>query len=418
MNIEHINNIIKKPETLNYTEDLPLVKELIESFPYFAPGYAMLTKMLHAQNSVYLDKYLHLTAAYIGDREVLYNYLYPPAKEENSIHYIKAGAEQAPELERRAEATTLLSSLPEEALPVPEIIEKQLIEETLAIDIEAPPLHIDIEESHAEAADHLQPDENVPETEHRALLSHLPDGALQTPENVKRVTNAPEPETESIEEKAFTENIIENEFKPSPEEFIPSETIEEKPVILPPSPKLELNITPLAAYDYFSAMGKPDVEEVHEPFHLKPVPAYNEGVEDGQAIDSEPHSFQEWLEKLGHKKLAAKAKTELIIDKVNLPAQDKTQIDAIISSFIRKEPKIRPPQTKFFKPEDMAQQSAIEDYTLVTETLANIYLRQELYAKATEAFRRLIDKHPDKREYFENKIEEVEKAKKENKGAS
>ncbi|WP_435523045.1 hypothetical protein [Chryseobacterium indoltheticum] len=44
---------------------------------------------------------------------------------------------------------------------------------------------------------------------------------------------------------------------------------------------------------------------------------------------------------------------------------------------------------------------------LMTETLANLYIEQKLYTKAINAFHTLANKHPDRKEYFENRIQEV-----------
>ncbi|MNY58180.1 hypothetical protein D3C86_1944870 [compost metagenome] len=44
---------------------------------------------------------------------------------------------------------------------------------------------------------------------------------------------------------------------------------------------------------------------------------------------------------------------------------------------------------------------------LMTETLANLYIEQKLYTKAINAFLVLAKKHPNKKEYFENKIQEI-----------
>src|SRR5688500_601468 len=84
MNQQQLNRILDNPANLNYEQDLPVIKEMIESFPYYAGSYIILTKLFHTEKSIYLDKYLKLSAAYIGDREVLYRYLHKqpePAKE-------------------------------------------------------------------------------------------------------------------------------------------------------------------------------------------------------------------------------------------------------------------------------------------------------------------------------------------------
>jgi len=44
---------------------------------------------------------------------------------------------------------------------------------------------------------------------------------------------------------------------------------------------------------------------------------------------------------------------------------------------------------------------------LMTETLARLYTEQKLYTKAIQAYKTLIGKHPEKKAYFEEKIQEV-----------
>jgi hypothetical protein len=44
---------------------------------------------------------------------------------------------------------------------------------------------------------------------------------------------------------------------------------------------------------------------------------------------------------------------------------------------------------------------------LMTETLASLYFEQKLYTKAVKAFEILIKKNPEKKEYFEGKIQEI-----------
>jgi hypothetical protein len=91
---------------------------------------------------------------------------------------------------------------------------------------------------------------------------------------------------------------------------------------------------------------------------------------------------------------------------------EKDEVLSIIDKFIREEPKIKRPQpAKFFKPEDMAEASVREDFTLATETLANIYIQQELYDKAIEIFTQLKLRYPQKSGYFAHKIEELKKKK-------
>jgi len=81
----------------------------------------------------------------------------------------------------------------------------------------------------------------------------------------------------------------------------------------------------------------------------------------------------------------------------------------IIEKFIQEEPIIHPPSPEQLNTENMARQSAEDNYMLVTETLANIYIEQGLYSKAIEVFKKLILRYPEKKSYFAARIQELEK---------
>ena len=48
----------------------------------------------------------------------------------------------------------------------------------------------------------------------------------------------------------------------------------------------------------------------------------------------------------------------------------------------------------------------------MTETLANLYVEQKLYAKAIKAYETLAEKHPHKEEIFKDKINEIKELRK------
>lgn len=104
------------------------------------------------------------------------------------------------------------------------------------------------------------------------------------------------------------------------------------------------------------------------------------------------NTWQNWL-KIDR---SAKQKTE---------EQPKEKAKAeIIEKFIETAPKISQlkEETSYVvkeKKDDISH--------LMTETLANIYLEQKLYAKAVEAFQILAKKHPEKKAYFRDRIKEV-----------
>ena len=85
----------------------------------------------------------------------------------------------------------------------------------------------------------------------------------------------------------------------------------------------------------------------------------------------------------------------------------KSDINDLLDKFIEAEPKIAKPDKDFYNPVKTAKQSLEEQESLVTETLAKIHLLQKNYNKAIETYRRLILVYPEKKTYFATQIEKI-----------
>ncbi|MFB2121308.1 hypothetical protein [Parapedobacter sp. 2B3] len=90
-----------------------------------------------------------------------------------------------------------------------------------------------------------------------------------------------------------------------------------------------------------------------------------------------------------------------------VPFQVPKKTDPMIERFIREEPQIKPPQADKINLENKARKSAEDQLTLVTETLANIYVEQGLYPKAIAIYKKLSLKYPEKSAYFAARITEL-----------
>ena len=324
MNKQRITEIIAKPENLNYDSDYPLVRELIDSFPYFSTPYVMLSKMLHDENSIYFDKNLKISAAYIGNREILYKY----------IHENRKNSKQE-----------LIEIAAENQLPVEQTdIEKPEITES------APDMVI------------------IPET-----APHQFEAAFEEP-IIAKAPPEPEPESANPEKEAIPISKKINHFHDFGNEI------------------LQYPIT-----DYFSQYYKKDVEVVDR-----------KEISDEEKPDplSGKKSFTDWLRILeSQKKPVAQQKP---LSKPEIKEADHSNVNELINKFIHAEPKIKPQQSRMYKPEDMAKLSVKEDHNIATETLANIYLKQGLKSRAVEIFQQLILKYPEKSDYFAGKIKEIQ----------
>ena len=109
---------------------------------------------------------------------------------------------------------------------------------------------------------------------------------------------------------------------------------------------------------------------------------------------NENHSFQQWLQ-LSTKKPIVRKVEEKPIEKITL-----------IDKFIQNNPKITP----------ISKDKAIvvpitknkQDSSLMTETLAKVYLEQKKYENAIQAYRILSLKYPEKSGFFADQIKRVQ----------
>ncbi|WP_374460476.1 hypothetical protein [Chryseobacterium taeanense] len=95
----------------------------------------------------------------------------------------------------------------------------------------------------------------------------------------------------------------------------------------------------------------------------------------------------------------------LKIDRSEEVKKEKIEVkNKVIESFIENNPKI----SQLKEESNFVVKEKGDDIShLMTETLANLYFEQKLYTKAIKAFEILIKKTPEKKEYFENRIQEI-----------
>jgi len=95
-----------------------------------------------------------------------------------------------------------------------------------------------------------------------------------------------------------------------------------------------------------------------------------------------------------------------------LPEKESNKLtkNKLIDKFIREEPKIAPvSKSSFFDPVDFAKQSLIDNDTVVSETLAEIYYSQGNLSKAFKIYKKLSLENPEKSSYFAAQIEKIRK---------
>ena len=115
------------------------------------------------------------------------------------------------------------------------------------------------------------------------------------------------------------------------------------------------------------------------------------------------HSFSEWL-KLTTAKPIVREETK------NLSNSKKPNSD-LINKFIQENPKLKPYKStvKYDNEENLANQITYTSEALMTETLAKVYLQQNNYQKALQAYKILSLKYPEKSGFFADQIRAINK---------
>jgi hypothetical protein len=67
--------------------------------------------------------------------------------------------------------------------------------------------------------------------------------------------------------------------------------------------------------------------------------------------------------------------------------------------------------------ENLAEKAIVESETLMTETLARIYLEQKNYEKALQSYKILSLKYPEKSSLFADQIKAIKKLQEKNKNS-
>ncbi len=242
--------------------------------------------------------------------------------------------------------------------------------------------------------------------------SNIPDSLLnKTAETPQPVSELPQEET-AIEE---TQNEIpkDDETAAAAEEHLGSgveaseddpeiteQPVEENDAVIPEKTEEEervMNVSFFGSGWTIPQSGKKDSREKSAPATEEksaglPVENVSETPKANPFDSNVPgfiNTWQSWL-KIDRTEEVGKEKTE-----------DKNKV---IEAFIENNPRISQlkDESSF-----VVREKGDDISHLMTETLANLYFEQKLYTKAIKAFEILIKKTPEKKKYYEGKIQEI-----------
>jgi hypothetical protein len=156
----------------------------------------------------------------------------------------------------------------------------------------------------------------------------------------------------------------------------------------------------ITSKEFVQTTKKETIQEVHQQVTEKIISEKPEEIKEELQIGSpisftktETHSFNEWLQLSTYKKIDRKSDS-----KVDTKSK-------IIDDFIKLNPKISK-VSKSSEPKDIVIKDQ-HDSSLMTETLAKVYLEQNKYENAIKAYEILSLKYPEKSGFFADQIKRI-----------
>ncbi|WP_343531200.1 hypothetical protein [Pedobacter sp.] len=457
LNIEktqQLEKLLAKP-TLATQEHIPFLQNLIEDYPYFQPLHLLLAKASNGHNT---QQNALTKAALYTNGSILHRVLHEPqqlqpveeikivtypnwnnqqqlyiaSKNSSETPVAPVTITEAPEIENLEplphEVIIKEPSKAQEKLEVvedvkPIVTEKVTVQDFVAPEIEnlepLPSEVIKVCDPTPETNDDTAPQEDK-ETDDQETFEEIGEVTL-THEHLSQ----PETEEATVEEEVIIDDSVntvtdQNEslaeanffaFEPSfetetvQEEVQETQEIEQLPVTIQPENIVEevSDEHIISKYDddklpftflWWLAKTRKDHEQIFRPF-ASPAKT-SSPTQDLQ---------QQYVENIFHIQAPFEPGKE-----VEVPTTEKpTKESKIIDSFIKNDPQIKALKPHQINNENKAKRSAEDNYDMVSETLAQIYIEQMLYHKAIDTYQKLSLKFPEKSRYFADLIQSLEK---------
>lgn len=436
-------------------EDLPIIERELSRTPYAQSLRALYLVGIHRFDEERYSDVLAETAAYTTDKKILYHLINEdtPAQEARpnpEVPVVEESADQDSLLEESVVDQTPQIFEPEESVsetevvfPVNEYTEEKVIPEE---QLHTPDAKEEVEGSELSfhgVSDFLPKVDFKPGNENYAHKSGVESKRLKHEEEMRRLIAEVEAKMQAKKKEAkpeFEEEVastdinfaqvdafeVGNKPEDKPENTIKEEgvtgddsaesvkeiAVEEKPSLTPiftiPQYHGTSSWQPMPA-----SQQKPDATIKEEEAGQRPAATRVTDKESTSEAEDNSESnvpqfvntWKNWL-KINQQRSAETKTEEPVAVQHEAPLKDK-----VIEAFIENTPKI----SRFKKESNFEIKEKDSDIShLMTETLAKLYTQQKHYPKAIKAYKVLMEKHPDRAEEFQGRIEEIKKLRSQN----
>lgn len=125
-----------------------------------------------------------------------------------------------------------------------------------------------------------------------------------------------------------------------------------------------------------------------------------------EVVEPEELSFSEWLAFTEEGTISTETKQKPT--EPTPESQPSRSGIELIDHFLSQHTNAPKKRAEFFNPQKVAARGNQDDFTVISETLANIYFQQEKYELARQAYEALSLKYPEKSVYFAARLKEID----------
>lgn len=403
--------LLKNPKNIQI-EDLQILEKDINRYPYMQSIRALYLYGSHLYNQNAYNELLALTAAYTTDKKNLYQFIKqsPESEQKTAIsHQPSANSIQEKAESRKQVAESELSPAISFDNNSEDLLPKVKFEPTKSENVSLIP---NPQSSIANSEKPTAKSVNKHEEEMKRLIAEV---------EAKMAKNRAAKKKEISQEETISRDINFSEYEKE-------EQLQENTEIKEPQ-NLEISDKEWKPLDFMpntpdALLEKENISVSEEKQSQEEIIQKKEVIEPPKSnVPQFINTWQTWLRL--EKKESVLVENPKEIEEKEPPKKEESQPKLTekttenskedskakaIDTFIETNPKISKINKDFaeyFVPKDKGDDIS----HLMTETLANLYVEQRLYTKAIQSFKILIQKHPEKKEHFKARIQEVKELK-------